>query len=40
MSIYDIETSKIYPDLNSMAPQEPRAYHVKILTEIEEIEVC
>ena len=28
MSIYDNET-KIYPDLNPMAPQEPQAYRLK-----------
>ena len=35
MSIYDNETSKIYPDLNPTAPQEPQAYRLKKLTEIE-----
>ena len=35
MSIYDNETSKIYPDLNPTAPQEPQTYHLKKLTEIE-----
>ena len=44
MSIYDNET-KIYPDLNPAAPQEPQTYRLKKLTEIEpylfdEIEVC
>ena len=34
MSIYDNET-KIYPDLNPMAPQEPQTYWLKKLTEIE-----
>ena len=34
MSIYDNET-KIYPDLNPMAPQEPQTYRLKHLTEIE-----
>ena len=34
MSIYDNET-KIYPDLNPKAPQEPQAYRLKKLTEIE-----
>ena len=35
MSIYDNETiSKIYPDLNPMAPQEPETYRLK-KTEIE-----
>ena len=45
MSIYDNETNKIYPDLNTTAPQEPQAYRLKKLTEIEaylldETEVC
>ena len=35
MSIYDNETSKIYPDLNHTAPQEPQTYRLKKLTEIE-----
>ena len=35
MSIYENETSKIYPDLNPMAPQEPQTYRLKKLTEIE-----
>ena len=36
MSIYDNETtSKIYPDLNPTAPQEPQTYCLKKLTEIE-----
>ena len=44
MSIYDNEI-KIYPDLNPTAPQEPQAYRLQKLTEIEayllnEIEVC
>ena len=44
MSIYDNE-SKIYPDLNPTAPQEPQAYRLKKITEIEvylldEIEEC
>ena len=44
MSIYDNET-KIYPDLNPTAPQEPQSYRLQKLTEIEayllnEIEVC
>ena len=44
MSIYNNET-KIYPDLNPTAPQEPQTYRLKKLTEIEaffldEIEVC
>ena len=34
MSIYDNET-KINPDLNSTAPQEPQTYRLKKLTEIE-----
>ena len=34
MSVYDEET-KIYPDLNPSAPQEPQAYRIKKLTEIE-----
>ena len=34
MSIYDNET-KIYPDLNPTAPQEPQTYQLKRLTEIE-----
>ena len=33
MSIYDNET-KIYPDLNPMAPQEPQTYRLKKLTEM------
>ena len=35
MTIYDNETSKIYPDLNPTAPQEPQKYRLKKLTEIE-----
>ena len=35
MSIYDNETSKIYPDSNPKAPQEPQTYRLKKLTEIE-----
>ena len=35
MRIYDNEANKIYPDLNPPAPQEPQAYRLKILTEIE-----
>ena len=35
MSIYDNETSKIYPDLNPTTPQEPQTYCLKKLTEIE-----
>ena len=34
MSIYDNE-SKIYPDLNPSAPQEPQSYRLQKLTEIE-----
>ena len=34
MSIYDNET-KISPDLNSSAPEEPQVYWLKKLTEIE-----
>ena len=34
MSIYNNET-KIYPDLNPKAPQEPQTYQLKRLTEIE-----
>ena len=45
MSIYNNETSKIYPDLSPTAPQEPQTYCLKILTDIQacfldEIEVC
>ena len=46
MSIYGNETkSKMYPDINPTAPQEPQTYHLKKLTEIEvclldEIEAC
>ena len=36
MSLYDNGTSKIYPDLNPIAPPEPQAYRLKLLTEIEE----
>ena len=44
MSTYDNDT-KIYPDLNPTAPQEPLAYRLQNLTEIErffldEVEVC
>ena len=35
MSIYDNEKSAISPDINPTAPQKPRAYHLKKLTEIE-----
>ena len=36
MSIYDNETaSKISPDLNRAAPQEPQTHHFKKLTKIE-----
>ena len=34
MSIYDNET-KIYPDLNLSAPQEPQTYRLKKSIEIE-----
>ena len=34
MSIYGNET-KIYPDLNPTAPQEPQSYRLQKLTEIE-----
>ena len=34
MSIYDNET-KIYPDLNPTALQEPQLYHLNKLSEIE-----
>ena len=34
MSIYDNKT-KIYPDLNPMAPQKPQTYRLQKLTEIE-----
>ena len=34
MSIYDNET-KIYPDLNPTAPEEPQTYRSKRLSEIE-----
>ena len=34
MSIYDNKT-KIYPDLNPAAPQEPQTYCIKKLTEID-----
>ena len=34
MSIYDNET-KIYPDLNPTELQEPQAYRLKKMTEIE-----
>ena len=38
MSIYGYETtSKIYPDLNPTAPQEPQTYHLKKLTELRHI---
>ena len=35
MSIYDTDLSKIYPDLNSIAPPESQAHSLKELTEIE-----
>ena len=34
MSIYDNET-RIYPDLNPTAPQEPQTYRLKKLTEVQ-----
>ena len=34
MSVYDNET-KIYPDINSTAPQDPQSYHLNKLSEIE-----
>ena len=34
MSVYNNET-KIYPDLNYSAPQEPQSYRLKKLSEIE-----
>ena len=34
MSIYDTET-KIYPELNPSAPQEPQSYRSNKLSEIE-----
>ena len=34
MSIYDNDASKIYPDVNPTALQEPHAYRLKKLTEI------
>ena len=35
MSIYNNDSSKIYPDLNPTTQEEPQAYHFKNLTEIE-----
>ena len=35
MSIYNNETSKIYPDLNPTAPQEPQTYRLNKLSETE-----
>ena len=35
MNIYDNETSKIYPDLNTTTPQEPKAYQLNKFSEIE-----
>ena len=35
MGIHNNET-KIYPDLNPAAPEEPQTYRLKRLTEIEE----
>ena len=46
MSIYNNETtSKIYPDINRTAPQEPQTHRLKKLTKVEaylvdEVEVC
>ena len=46
MSAYDNETtSKIYPDINPTAPQEPQTHRLKKLTKIKAyllngIEVC
>ena len=34
MNIYDNET-KIYPDLNTSAPQEPQSYRLNKLSEIQ-----
>ena len=34
MSVYENET-KIYPDLNPTAPQEPQTYHLNKLSKIE-----
>ena len=34
VSIYGNETSKIYPELNSLAPQEPQVDRLRKLTEI------
>ena len=34
MSVYDNKT-KIYPDLNTTAPQEPQSYRLNKLSEIE-----
>ena len=36
MSIYDNET-KIYPNLNLTAPEEPQTYRLKKLTETEAV---
>ena len=35
MSIYDNETTKIYPNLNPTAPQKPQIYRLNKLSEIE-----
>ena len=35
MSIHEDNETKIYPDLNPKAPEEPRAYRLQKLTEIE-----
>ena len=45
MSIYDDNTGKIYPDLNLTAPQDPQAYPLEKLTQIEaylldKVDVC
>ena len=37
MSIYDNETSKIYPDRNLAALEEPQAYRLKKLTQNKDI---
>ena len=39
MSIYDNDT-KIYPDLNPRAPQEPQTYRLQKLTEIKLKHIC
>ena len=35
MSIYDNETSKIYPDLSPTAPPKPLSYRLNELSDIE-----